>query len=267
MRRFHSINRQARSSNRFRPTLEGLEERWNPAKFIVTSDADDGAGSLRAAVALAKASPDKFSSITFAPSLYTINNQEVYTDIYLQSQITIQSNLTITGAGAWIDIHGSQGSSNPVVAGWRVFSIAQGTTVRIVDLNMSDGGANAAGDPNGGIINVNAGALLTLSNDSITNGVANGDGGGIWVGQGGTLEVRGGRVAGNTASGNGGGIAVTNGANVTIRDGASVTQNTATGDGGGAWLTGTGNPTNPPVVTINSANFDYNTSVGTDAGV
>src|SRR5262245_37002922 len=54
---------------RFRPNIEGLEDRVTPSLFTVTSLADDGsAGTLRQAINLANAHPGS-DTINFAPAL------------------------------------------------------------------------------------------------------------------------------------------------------------------------------------------------------
>src|SRR5262249_34533694 len=75
---------------RFRPMLEGLEQRWVPSTLTVQNNQDSGPGSLRAQIAAAH----NGDAINFASSLtgktITLSSGELY----------IKHNLTITGPGA-----------------------------------------------------------------------------------------------------------------------------------------------------------------------
>jgi ABC-type glutathione transport system ATPase component len=52
----------------FRPSIEALEDRVVPSTFAVTTTADSGTGSLRAAIARANAMPDP-DVIVFDPAV------------------------------------------------------------------------------------------------------------------------------------------------------------------------------------------------------
>src|SRR5262245_16445803 len=80
-----------RTSPLFRPLLESLEDRAQPAVLTVMNNADSGAGSLRQAIADA-ASGD---AIHFAPGALTIT---------LSSTLTIDKNLTITDDSGLQDV-------------------------------------------------------------------------------------------------------------------------------------------------------------------
>src|SRR6516162_4900674 len=78
---------------RFRPLLETLEDRWVPSTLTVTNTLDSGAGSLRAAVAIANAAKTS-DTIVFAPSL---NGQTI---TLTSGELLITSDVTIAGPGA-----------------------------------------------------------------------------------------------------------------------------------------------------------------------
>src|ERR1700756_3838541 len=82
--------RSARPERRFRPTLEGLEDRWVPSTLTVTNNLDTGKGSLRAEIVAAK----NGDTIVFAPSL---NGQTI---TLTSGELLINKNLTINGPGA-----------------------------------------------------------------------------------------------------------------------------------------------------------------------
>src|SRR5262249_48779011 len=75
----------SRELHRFRPMLEGLETRFAPAVLTVTTNADDGAGSLRARIA---------NAIDGHIIQFGIQNQT----ITLASPIISDASLTIDGA-------------------------------------------------------------------------------------------------------------------------------------------------------------------------
>jgi CSLREA domain-containing protein len=133
------------------------------------------------------------------------------------TQLTIDSNLTITGPGAdQLTISGNDAS--------RVFDINSGT-VTISGLTITDG--NAAGG--GGIYNYVTGDL-TLNNCTVSGNKATGAGGGIYNYYG-DLTLNNCTVSGNKATGVGGGIYNFYG-DLTLNN-CTVSGNTAGGDGGG----------------------------------
>jgi hypothetical protein len=197
------LARSARSASRRRPTLlpgrwrprlEGLEDRCLPA--TVTTLADNVAGSLRAAIANTPAG----GTVDFQPGLsgtitLTIGN------------LPINKNLFINGPGAGIIAVSGGGN-------FQIFNIASGITVTISQLTITSGSSgNINGVPNslGGAI-FNAGTL-SLLNSIVSNSIANvtfasnGFGGGIYNTGGMTLVND--LIANNTAdpgSGSGGGF-------------------------------------------------------------
>ena len=76
----------------FRPTLETLEDRWVPSTLTVTNINDSGAGSLRAAIAIADAAKTS-DTIVFASSL---NGQTI---TLTSGELFINFDVTIAGPG------------------------------------------------------------------------------------------------------------------------------------------------------------------------
>ena len=134
------------------------------ATFNVTSNADTGAGSLRAAVASANANPGA-DTITFDAAV-------TGTIALTPGEIPLEDALTIAGPGAGtLSISGSNLS--------RIFYVYEPDATTAVDvvitgLTLTNGNA----DSSGGAINV-LGENLTLNGVTMTNNVAAGDGGAL----------------------------------------------------------------------------------------
>lgn len=177
---------------------------------VVTTNANNGAGSLRQAVL--DACPD--STITFAGS--------VGPTISLSGgQIIIDKNLIIDGPATPLTVQNTQ-LAGPTS---RVFLVNTGITAMIQDLTISGGSTNGA---NGGGI-LSAGALTVTNATISTNAAGTGWGGGIYV-SGGSLNLNGSTLNNNTAS-NGGGLG-TEAGTIGIST-STIRNNTATGAGGG----------------------------------
>ena len=171
------------------------------SSITVTSNADSGGGSLRQALADVCAG----GTITFAGD-YTIQ---------LGSQLEIDKNVTVDGAGHGVTVNGWSGI--------RVFYV---NLAQFHLLNLTVANGNVPGDKGGGIYvigSLNAlnctfsgnmakygGAIYNEVETIVTNctfsgnSAVNGDGGGI--NNQGLLYVTNSTFLGNTASGNGGGI-------------------------------------------------------------
>ena len=149
------VHRPGAGSAAFR--LERLEDRTVLSPLFVTSSADSGPGSLRAAVLSAPSG----STIQFASSVH---------DITLTSgQIDIATNLDIKGPGASsLSINGNHAS--------RVFDISNNAIVAIDQLTITSGQTVA---DNGGGILIEAGATLNLDHVVMTNNQAKADSTGI----------------------------------------------------------------------------------------
>ena len=247
-----SFSRKTRPADRkrptFRPTLEAMEDRWVPSTLTVLNNLDSGAGSLRADIAAAHSG----DTIVFAPGL---NGQTI---ALTKGELLINKNLTIAGPGAGqLTVSGNHHS--------RVFEVAAGMQVNLSGLTLSNGLAVAA---NGGGILVDAGAVLTLSNSTLSGNSASfnskgigGQGGGI--DNSGTATVSGCTLSGNTtqfpdgATGGGGG-AIYNHATLTVNNNSVVSGNSTIGieNLGTATVSGS-------TVSDNSGNGIYNFNFGT----
>ncbi|HKB42609.1 MAG TPA: hypothetical protein VKD72_39640, partial [Gemmataceae bacterium] len=120
---------------RFRPRVEGLEERVTPSMFTVTSLADDGsAGTLRQAINLANANPGS-DTINFASALAGGNLILGSTELP-----KITGDLQIDGLSANPDA-----SINLASGSTRLLEIAAGVQVSIADLEFVAGYADNGG--------------------------------------------------------------------------------------------------------------------------
>src|SRR5262249_4171949 len=216
-------------------TLQTLEDRQLLSILTVTSADDDGAGTLRQAIALANSG----DTIQFSSSL---NGQTIS---LTSGELQITKNLTIEGPGA---------SDLDIASSARVFDITTpGTVVTISGLGLQGSGMSM-----GGAI-LNQGGHLTVANDNLSGNAVFGSspggsakGGAIAsTGAGATLTVQNSTfladsafgAAGNNTTPNGGdaiGIAVFGDVNTTLRvTGCTFNLNTATG-GPGNGANGTG---------------------------
>src|SRR6267142_2880963 len=159
--------------------------------LVVTTTADSGPGSLRAALAAA----NDGDTIQFDPAL---NGQTI---TLTSGELTVDKNLTITGPGPdQLAVSGSLAS--------RIFHIMSGHTVVIEGLTITNGRSAAQSD-GGGILNE---GTLSLGNSTVSSNYAGHGGipplgyaGGIYV-DGGSLELVQSTVSNNTAVSYGGGI-------------------------------------------------------------
>ncbi|MGH9512523.1 MAG: choice-of-anchor Q domain-containing protein [Terriglobales bacterium] len=176
------------------------------ATITVTSTADSGPGSLRAAIA--SASPGD-----------TINFSLAYpATITLSSTLSIGTSMTIGGPGA----------SNLAISGnnsVQVLNIGGGITVTISGLSIQNGN-NSAG--NGGAIS--SSGTLMLGNTTLSGNAAS-FGGGIYIYQG-SVTVTNSTLSGNSATDNGGGIYIYQGLLTTLTN-SSLFGNSAASGGGG----------------------------------
>ena len=134
------------------------------ATIVVTSTADSGAGSLRAAIAGASAG----DTIQFAAAL---NGQTI---TLTSAKIVIDKNLVIDGPGAsQLRVQRSTVGGTPI---FNIFDVTPNNTVTIEGLTISNGltGSNGGG---GGIYN--NGSFLTIANCTISGNSA-GFGGAIF---------------------------------------------------------------------------------------
>jgi hypothetical protein len=176
--------------------------------ITVTSTADSGAGSLRAAIASA------------APG-DTINFSLAYpATITLSSNLTITSSITIAGPGA----------NNLAISGNKsteVLYVTAGAVVNISGVTIENGNAMSGG----GIMNF-ASTLQLTDSAVIGNSSASYNGGGIFNFDQATLILSRTTVSGNSSAGNGGGIASYQYSSVTLIN-STLSANSATNAGGG----------------------------------
>src|SRR5262245_19477808 len=202
--------------NPFLPNVEALGDRIVPSAFHVTTLADGGAGSLRAAIAQANAHAGA-DTVDFQPGL-------TGTVALTGGQLDVTDDLAIDGPGADLLTVGGNHTS-------RVFKVEAGKAVRISGLTMAGGNA---GILNGGGID-NFGALTVSNVVSAGNAAING--GGLANHNGATVTVRdsvftSNSVAADGGHGDGGGLANENGGTATVT-GSTFTGNSANRFGGG----------------------------------
>jgi Right handed beta helix region/Calx-beta domain len=210
-----------------RLTVQSLEDRSVPATINVTSFADTGGGTLRAAITAANASAGVDDTIVFDATVFNTART-----ISLATALPVFSAaggaLTITGPGeALLNVERASGAGTD----FRVFG-SQAPTLNMSGMTVSGGTNVGAGlfafgvatldhmvfqsattslGPAGGII-VGDSASATITNSKITNNTVsaaspNGGAGGILVGTGSSLRLIDSEVTNNTVTdGNGGGI-------------------------------------------------------------
>lgn len=219
------------------------------ADITVTSTADSGEGSLRAAVAAAAAG----NIIGFDD---TVSGQTIAlaSNIPLTKELTISGDVTLDGGGAT-----------------NIFSVSEGAVVTLQDMTLTNGSAlNIPFGLGGAIFND---GNLTLEAVTVSNSVAN-IGGGIFTDVDATTTLKGTTsVTENEAlrnedsgAGLGGGVYVTNNASLSIEELATITNNYAECCGGGVFISG-GNIglDNAGSISGNTAaNVSGNTALGPD---
>jgi hypothetical protein len=171
--RSESTVRRSASRQRFRPWIENLEERLAPAG-VVTTTADNGAGSLRVALVGG-------GLVTFAlPNPSTIQ--------LTSGSLAITANTTIQGPGPGQVIVRGNGTFTD-------FLVNPGVRASITGLTITGGGSPSPGNESGGITNS---GNLTLADDVISGNVS-----------GPNPPAAGAAVAGGVANNNGAVLTVT----------------------------------------------------------
>lgn len=224
-------------------------ESANAATYTVTTTADFGASSLRAAVALANGTPDS-DKIEFAiPASDAGCTGGVCTITLTSGELKVASAAT----ASTLTINNSTGAGNLLISGnntSRVFYLNSGANLTIYGITITNGNVtggfgggiycdrygtivlinsilsgNSSSYRGGGIYN-DAGAV-TLTN-SILSGNSSADGGGIL--SGGSVKLTNSTISGNTARYEGGGI-YNSGSTMTLTN-STVSGNTAYSGGG-----------------------------------
>src|SRR6516225_7422051 len=191
---------RAPQRHRFRPRLEGLEDRTVLSTLTVLNTLDKGAGSLRDTITNAKSG----DTIVFDPSL------DGQTITLTSDQLEIKKNLDIEGPGAsLLAISGNDAN--------RVFDISGGLTVTINGLTITHGlgkggvqGSNSGGAGGGAILN--GGSTVNLANDVFINNQSLNHGGAISNGPSSVLTVVNSTFVANRAVGRAGAAFVEGGA-------------------------------------------------------
>jgi hypothetical protein len=288
LRNLHSTGRP-RSVLRFRPRLEALEARWVPSQVSlnVTSLADSGPGTLRAAIQTADADatkqsdnfkinvnvsgtidlqsplPDLNASIAIqGPGASSLTVEQAAGASFTSAIVTVGSGQTASLAGLTI-ANGSAGGINNngtlTVSGCRISGNAATdgggihNTGTLTVGNNSTLSGNSAGHDGGGIWN---GGTLTVSNDMLTGNRADQDAGGAIFNFAGTLTVSASAVCGNSAA-VGGGIDNNVFGSATIQQNSTLSGNSAA-DGGAILNAGT--------LTVSGCTLAGNTATGLDIG-
>ena len=253
------------------------------AQLTVTSSADSGVGSLRAAIAIAQSGDTiQFDSI-LANKTITLTSGQLEIGKNLTIDAKNAPGLTISGNNKYrvFDIKWDQ-NSNPTQVTLRYLTIINGKTT-----GSGEDGAGAG-------IRTAALSKLVVENSKFKNNYANGEGGGaLWGGWKSTVTVTNSQFEGNQTSANsprgGGAIAVTaegsltvtgstftqnkssiGGAINTLLGGLSVknstfTKNNSTRGGGAIYVDGASlkdNGKTSGTIEISNSRFDANTAVG-----
>jgi len=181
--------RPNRPAPRCRPRLEALEDRCVPSTLTVTNPGDDVnvKGTLRYDIAHA-ASGD---TILITGALHGALIVLTHGELYLNKDLTIKAAPNHTET-----ISGNNNS--------RVFEVASGAHVTLMNLTITDGNPEGSYTSGGGILN---NGTLTVSSCTLSDNTAGGSiglGGGVY--NGGTLTLNNSTLTDNSAGNDGGGI-------------------------------------------------------------
>jgi len=211
-------------------SLEQLETRMVPAVITVTSLADAGDGTLRAAILQANSNPDA-DTISFAPG--------VNGTISLNSALpALSTDIFLNGPGAASLTVSAANTTTP----YRVFEVSAGANTTIAGLTIQGGRVQEDG---GGILNNGS---LTLVQSTVQECVGDGGGG---VRNNGTMAIYASTIQNNHANffEGGGGIYNTGTLAITIStiNGNVATAGMGTTQGAGIYNSGTLSVTNSTI--------------------
>jgi hypothetical protein len=232
--------------SRFRPVLEGLEERVVPSTY--SNLADSGAGSLRQAIADAPFG----DTISAAPGLSGVINLAAPLDngfkaLTIVGQTDGSGTITLDGGG----MH-------------RMFNARGNENVSFSNLTFANGTANTTGSGAfGGAVQLDHNHQVTFTNCVFNNNTATGGAGAIDASGGafGTLTLTNCTFTGNTASGPGGAVSL-EGYNAIINNSTFTNNGNSTTTTGGA-IDASGSPAS---VTITGGSFSGNQASPTGHG-
>jgi parallel beta-helix repeat protein/predicted outer membrane repeat protein len=197
-----------------------LEDRLAPAVIAVTSLADSGANTLRAALSAASLTPEDD----------TININVTGTILLTSGELKIPAGVTVNGPVSGNIVVNGNGLS-------RVFNTSDAPAGGVININR-------VSIVNGSVTGNGAGLFIgdesvTLTNCTFSNNKATGDGGGIHVNtSAGVLNLFNCFLTGNQAlgTGNDGGAISFLSAGTMVMDKCTVTGNLAADDGGGIYF-------------------------------
>ena len=179
-------------------------------------------------------------TIEFSVASITLAN----TDISIIDTLVIQGPITLSGGGAT-----------------RIFTIGAGTSVRLSDVELTNGATSGAG----GAVLVNNGATLTIEQGNINNNQADGNGGAI--SSNGTLDISNTIFEDNSAGGDGGAIHQSSSFSMTVTQtgflGNSAGNNASNADGSGGAIYHNGAVSAPSAIT--GVFFQNNSVVNADS--
>jgi CSLREA domain-containing protein len=271
-----------------------------PNSVVVTSAGDNGAGTLRQAIAdVCSGGTITFDATTFpAPGPNFINLIDAG-GVGVGGELLIDKNVTINGPAASILTVRRDLSAT---TNFRVFEISSGKTVTITGMTISNGNATGLSPASGGGVYNDHGTLtltncvvsgntadtggginangvtlgsagLTLTATTVNGNIANTFGGGVYIGAtapgSATVVIDkttfSGNNAGLTTNGSGGGLD-SNGADTLTIKNSTFSGNTAGASGGGILVDG--GPTTLTGVTITANVADNNNdNTGTGGGI
>lgn len=211
----------------------------------VTTTADGGAGSLRAAISLANTTPGP-DVIQVPAGTYALTLPGAEEDANATGDLDLSGDVTIVGVGATATIIDAGGID-------RVLDVRSGTTT--IQSVTVRGGNSGAGTTAGGGIRQTGGNLNVF--DSVVRDNHTWTGGGI-LSTAGSLDIRRSEIVGNVAvsePGNGSvgaGVAKTNASGtLSIRDSLVADNSSVGGNGGGLYA-------NSPTISVVNSTFTQN---------
>ena len=201
-------------------------------EFVVTRfDDTTQSGSLRWAVNQASNTPGDHI-IRLAAGTYQISISGIGSANNGDLDITGAGRLQIVGAGA-----GATTIEIVSQAASRIFDVGSGATLELSGLTLK--GASGSASSAGGVIRVNGGASLSMTDSVIDGGRSNSDGGALYIASAATatlqrVEIRNAQTSGGSSNGG----AIYNAGTLTLTD-STLAGNRSGGDGGALYQAAT----------------------------